>query len=71
MENHGGVSNQPEAILRIVQEVNSPNLGTCPDFGISLPKKGTIAYKDLFLTLFWFRRRLTSLISGGRKKLKI
>lgn len=39
IENHGGVSNQPEAILRIIQEVNSPNLRTSPDFGNFPPEE--------------------------------
>lgn len=44
IENHGGLSNQPEAILRIIQEVNSPNLRICPDFGNFPPGR---RYNDL------------------------
>ncbi len=33
LENHGGISNDPEKIVKIVKEVNSPSFGTCPDFG--------------------------------------
>jgi L-ribulose-5-phosphate 3-epimerase len=33
IENHGGVSSRPEAMLEILQQVNAPNLKFCPDFG--------------------------------------
>jgi len=33
IENHGGISGDPELIVRIMQEVGSANIGTCPDFG--------------------------------------
>jgi len=33
IENHGGISGDPDLIVRIMQEVGSPNVGTCPDFG--------------------------------------
>ena len=33
VENHGGISSDPEVILRIVNAVGSPWFGTCPDFG--------------------------------------
>lgn len=33
IENHWGVSTRPEWILRVVEGVDSPSLGTCPDFG--------------------------------------
>lgn len=33
IENHWGISGDPQNILRIVREVDSPFLGTCPDLG--------------------------------------
>ena len=33
IENHWGISGDPRNIVRIVEEVGSPNLGTCPDLG--------------------------------------
>lgn len=33
VENHGGISSDPETVLRIVRAVGSPWFGTCPDFG--------------------------------------
>jgi sugar phosphate isomerase/epimerase len=33
IENHGGISGDPELIVRIMKEVDSPSIGTCPDFG--------------------------------------
>lgn len=33
IENHGGISGTPDLIVRIMEEVGSPNIGTCPDFG--------------------------------------
>jgi len=33
LENHGGISSDPDNLVRIVSEVNSPMLGICPDFG--------------------------------------
>ena len=33
IENHGGISGDPELIVRIMEEVGSPAIGTCPDFG--------------------------------------
>ena len=33
IENHWGISGDPRNIIRIIEEVNSPNLGTCPDMG--------------------------------------
>ncbi len=33
IENHGGVSADPENILRVIRSVNSPWIGTLPDFG--------------------------------------
>jgi sugar phosphate isomerase/epimerase len=32
IENHWGISSRPENILKIVNELNSPFIGTCPDF---------------------------------------
>lgn len=32
IENHWGISSYPETILQIIQDVDSPMLGTCPDF---------------------------------------
>jgi sugar phosphate isomerase/epimerase len=32
IENHWGITTQPENILNIVTEIHSPFLGTCPDF---------------------------------------
>lgn len=33
IENHWGISSRPENIIRVIEDVNSPWLGTCPDFG--------------------------------------
>jgi len=33
IENHWGVSSRPEDIMEIINVINSPRLGTCPDFG--------------------------------------
>lgn len=33
IENHGGISSNPANIVRIIREVGSDYLGTCPDFG--------------------------------------
>lgn len=33
IENHGGISGDPDLIVRIIREVGSPRIGTCPDFG--------------------------------------
>jgi sugar phosphate isomerase/epimerase len=33
IENHWGISSRPETIMKIVKEINHPNVGTCPDFG--------------------------------------
>ena len=44
LENHGGTSSDPEKVVKIVKEVNSPFFGTCPDFG-NFPKD--TRYKDL------------------------
>ena len=33
IENHWGISGRPENIVRIVEEIDSPWVGTCPDFG--------------------------------------
>ncbi len=38
IENHGGVSSQPEVVLSLMQKVNLPNFGTLPDFG-NFPKE--------------------------------
>jgi sugar phosphate isomerase/epimerase len=32
-ENHGGPSSNPDALLALIQKVNSPRFGTLPDFG--------------------------------------
>jgi len=37
IENHWGVSSRPEDIMEIIGEINSPYLGTCPDFS-NFPK---------------------------------
>jgi sugar phosphate isomerase/epimerase len=37
IENHWGVSSRPETIMEIIGKINSPHLGTCPDFG-NFPK---------------------------------
>ena len=33
IENHWGISSRAEWIMRVVDTVDSPNIGTCPDFG--------------------------------------
>jgi len=33
LENHGGISNDPEKMIEIVRGVDSPHFGTCPDIG--------------------------------------
>ena len=33
IENHWGISGDPQNIMRIVREIDSPFLGTCPDMG--------------------------------------
>lgn len=33
IENHGGISGNPDNVVRILEEVGSDYLGTCPDFG--------------------------------------
>jgi sugar phosphate isomerase/epimerase len=33
IENHGGVSHDPDMIVRIIETVSSDRLGACPDFG--------------------------------------
>jgi sugar phosphate isomerase/epimerase len=33
IENHGGISGDPDLIVRIMEEVASERIGTCPDFG--------------------------------------
>lgn len=33
MENHGGVSADPDRVVRVMEAVGSPMVGTCPDFG--------------------------------------
>jgi sugar phosphate isomerase/epimerase len=37
-ENHGGPSSDPNALLKLIQAVNSPYFGTLPDFG-NFPRK--------------------------------
>lgn len=38
LENHGGITSDPENILTILKMIPSPYLGTCPDFG-NFPEK--------------------------------
>ncbi|MBY0506344.1 MAG: sugar phosphate isomerase/epimerase [Bryobacteraceae bacterium] len=38
IENHGGVSSQPEVVVSLMKKVNAPNFGTLPDFG-NFPKE--------------------------------
>lgn len=38
IENHGGVSSQPEVVVSLMKKVNRPNFGTLPDFG-NFPKE--------------------------------
>lgn len=33
IENHGGVSSDPDVVVRLMKKVNLPNFGTLPDFG--------------------------------------
>ena len=33
IENHGGLSSDPDKVVKLIRAVNHPNLGTCPDFG--------------------------------------
>lgn len=33
IENHGGVSSNPDVVTRLMRKVNLPNFGTLPDFG--------------------------------------
>lgn len=38
IENHGGVSSNPDVVVRLMKMVNQPNFGTLPDFG-NFPKE--------------------------------
>ena len=38
IENHGGVSSNPDVVIRLMKKVNLPNFGTLPDFG-NFPKE--------------------------------
>jgi len=44
IENHGGLSANPDNIVRIIEEVGSEYIGTCPDFGNFPPE---IRYEGL------------------------
>ena len=37
IENHGGISSDPDVVVRLMKAVNLPNFGTLPDFG-NFPK---------------------------------
>jgi len=68
IENHGGVSNQPKAILRIVEEVNSPNLRTCPDFGEFSPKERYKGLQKLVPYAFLAHAKTYEFDSRGEEK---
>ncbi|HWR50419.1 MAG TPA: sugar phosphate isomerase/epimerase family protein [Bryobacteraceae bacterium] len=38
IENHGGISSDPDVVVRLMKKVNLPNFGTLPDFG-NFPKE--------------------------------
>ncbi len=38
IENHGGISSNPDVVVRLMKTVNLPNFGTLPDFG-NFPKE--------------------------------
>lgn len=38
VENHGGISSNPDVVVRLMKAVNLPNFGTLPDFG-NFPKE--------------------------------
>ena len=38
IENHGGISSNPDVVVRLMQKVNLPNFGILPDFG-NFPKE--------------------------------
>jgi sugar phosphate isomerase/epimerase len=38
IENHGGVSSNPDVVTRLMKKVDLPNFGTLPDFG-NFPKE--------------------------------
>jgi len=38
IENHGGISSNPDVVVRLMKMVNLPNFGTLPDFG-NFPKE--------------------------------
>ncbi|MBI5085611.1 MAG: sugar phosphate isomerase/epimerase [Acidobacteria bacterium] len=38
IENHGGISSNPDVVVSLMQKVNLPNFGTLPDFG-NFPKE--------------------------------
>jgi sugar phosphate isomerase/epimerase len=42
-ENHGGPSSNPDALITLMKQVNSPRFGTLPDFGNFLKKDGKYA----------------------------
>lgn len=33
IENHGGISSNPDVVVRLMKKINLPNFGTLPDFG--------------------------------------
>jgi len=68
IENHGGVSNQPEAILRIIQEVNSPNLRICPDFGNFPPEERYDSLQKLAPYAFLVHAKTYEFDSRGEEK---
>jgi len=68
IENHGGVSNQPEAILRIIEKVSSPNLGICPDFGNFPPEERYDSLQKLAPYAFLVHAKTYEFDSQGEEK---
>jgi len=69
IENHWGISSRPQNILRVLDAINSPWLGTCPDFG-NFPRDVDV-YEGLALLApkaLHAQAKSTSFHAGGEEK---
>jgi sugar phosphate isomerase/epimerase len=65
LENHGGVTANPDNVVRIVDTVGSPSLGTCPDFGWFAPDDRLSGFRKLVARAVHVHAKTHALDAGG------
>jgi len=68
MENHGGMSLNPDNLVRLVAQIRSPYFGSCPDFGNFRPGDRYSGFSKLLKCAFHIHAKSHEFNKAGTEK---